>query len=75
MFTCSHFCTADFLHVGDMTIFRGQYEADEVGTRQERHVTKSLFAKWPRGVVPYKISSQFTSKLIEPRAIATSIVH
>lgn len=53
---------ADFVHVGDMTIFRGQYEADEVGTRQERHVTTSSFAKWPQGVVPYEISSQFTSK-------------
>ena len=46
-----------------MTIFRGQYEAEEVGTRQERHVVTSSFAKWPQGVVPYEISSQFTSKL------------
>lgn len=45
-----------------MTIFRGQYEADEVGTRQERHVTTRSSAKWPRGVVPYTISSQFTGK-------------
>ena len=55
--------TADFKHVGDMTIFRGQYEADEVGTRQERHVTTSSFAKWPQGIVPYEISSQFSSEL------------
>lgn len=55
--------TADFQHVGDMTIFRGLYEAGEVGTRQERHVVTSSFAKWPQGVVPYEISSQFTSKL------------
>ena len=63
--------TADFLHVGDMTIFRGQYEADEVGARQERHVVVNLFAKWPGGVVPYEISSQFTSELVD-RMIGSS---
>ena len=46
-----------------MTIFRGQYDADEVGTRQKRHVILDSFAKWPEGVIPYEISSQFASKL------------
>ena len=53
---------ADFKHVGDMTIFQGEYEEGEVPSRQERHVITGSFGKWPNGVVPYSISSQFTSK-------------
>ena len=56
------FFTAEFEHIGDMTIFHGQYDDDEVGARQERHVTTNEFAKWPEGVVPYEISSVFSSK-------------
>ena len=59
------FYTADFQHIGDMTIFRGQYEADEVRTRQERHVVVNSLAKWPGGVIPYEISSQFTSMFVD----------
>lgn len=57
-----YFIIVEFEHVGDMTIFHGQYDDDEVVSRQERHVTTSSFAKWPGGVVPYEISSQFSSK-------------
>ena len=54
--------TAEFEHIGDMTIFHGQYDADELGVRQERHVVTDPLGKWPGGKVPYEISSQFSSE-------------
>ena len=46
-----------------MTIFHGQYDEDEVeGGRYERNVVADSRGKWPGGVIPYEISSVFSSK-------------
>lgn len=59
-------CAADFKHNGDMTIFLGRYDEDDVaeeaGGRFERNVVTHPRARWPNGVVPYEISSVFSSK-------------
>ena len=49
-----------------MTIFHGQYDADELGVpvRQERHAVINPSEKWPGGVIPYEISSRFSSEWV-----------
>ena len=59
-----HFFTAEFEHIGDMTIFHGPYDDDEEGARQERHVVSHPSAKWPHGVIPYELSDQFRRELV-----------
>lgn len=64
-------CIDDFIHVGDMTIFRGKYDEEKLqneeekeNKRQKRHVINNSFGKWPGGVIPYEIASQFSGEII-----------
>ena len=52
---------AEFEHIGDMVVYRPYY--DNQDQRERRNAVIHPNALWPQGIVPYEISSVFSSKM------------
>ena len=54
--------SAEFEHIGDMTVYH-PHDEEQDEKRERRNAVNSPQQLWPGGIVPYEISSAFSSKL------------
>ena len=56
-------CSAEFEHIGDMTVYHPLSD-DQDEARERRNAVTNPRQLWPDGIVPYEIASSFSSKII-----------